>query len=297
MRELVLVKLGGGAITDKHSLCEANDVALDALTGALAQVWKKGIDLIVVHGAGSFGHLRCRAWQLQRGRALDAAGAAALPLDGNGLDCASQDAAVSRVREDLLTLHAKVLASLNRHGVPTRSRAPHELGILGTGMKLEADLASLFIGRLAPERFVDVTLGDVVDCRSPQDFGVLSGDDLMARLALDLPGVTRAVFAVEGVDGLLRAPPRDGEPQQLVPEWHPDDPLPGTQHDDTVDVTGGIFLKVNRAAEMARHGVTTKLVRAVADRCLAACAGDNACPGTLVCLPGANVAEEASTSS
>ena len=52
-----------------------------------------------------------------------------------------------------------------------------------------------------------VTHGDVVDCDEPLMFGILSGDDLVYRLATELSGVKRLIFAMGGVEGVLLSPP------------------------------------------------------------------------------------------
>lgn len=280
-RPLVLLKLGGGAVSNKRSLCEPNKEAIDTLAAAVARVWEEGTDVIVVHGAGSFGHLRCRAWQVHKGRA-DVDALLQFPIGGDDLGCKSQDEAVKQVRIDLLKLHKHVLLALEKHGVPCQSRPMHALPVLNTGMDFEANLQELFKGHKAPERYVDVTFGDVVNCSAPKDFGVLSGDHIMARLAMDLPQVTRAVFAVDGVQGLLRSPPVEGETQDLVSEWHPGEPLPGAHHDAAIDVTGGIGLKMVCAGEMAQHGVPTRIIYSDPNRVIAACRGEP-CIGTLVC--------------
>ena len=53
--ELVIVKLGGGLITDKESICTPNKLNIHLLAQALAKVHAQNIDLIIVHGAGSYG--------------------------------------------------------------------------------------------------------------------------------------------------------------------------------------------------------------------------------------------------
>ena len=42
-------------------------------------------------------------------------------------------------------------------------------------------------------------------------FGILSGDDLVKRLSIEIDDVERLVFAIGGVDGVLENPPGDGK--------------------------------------------------------------------------------------
>ena len=55
MRECVLIKIGGGVITNKAQLCSPNYDQIDLMAKALQQVHQKGIDIILIHGAGSYG--------------------------------------------------------------------------------------------------------------------------------------------------------------------------------------------------------------------------------------------------
>ncbi len=52
-----LLKIGGSVITDKTGYRIANLENIDKAAEAIAMSWKRGIrDLVLVHGAGSFGH-------------------------------------------------------------------------------------------------------------------------------------------------------------------------------------------------------------------------------------------------
>eukprot|EP01135_Chromosphaera_perkinsii_P006293 Nk52_evm22s485 gene=Nk52_evmTU22s485 len=76
--EVVIIKWGGGLITDKGSLCTVNHQVVRDLAAALKQTVQQGstrgrggasrrIKCVLVHGAGSYGHLRCKQWRLNEG--------------------------------------------------------------------------------------------------------------------------------------------------------------------------------------------------------------------------------------
>ena len=183
-----------------------------------------GHDVIVVHGAGSFGHLRAREFKLAEGN---------IP----GFE---QDLAIAQVREDMDSLHQLVVTALK--SMDTYSHPPRDF-FKNTG--------ATFLGDL--DRFkhpgVHITFGDVVDCDGPRDFGILSGDDLMLRLSIELPEVTHVIFAMGNTPGLMTNPGPDGA---VIPIWNNNDQFDG-QHENDIDVTGGIFLKTERAAIISEH--------------------------------------------
>ncbi len=243
MGPAVVVKLGGGLITEKARLTTVQEARLNRLAEEIAAAVHHGVKVLVVHGAGSFGHLRAKAWGLAGGRS-----------DAQGTDdCSSQDEAVDKVREDMMTLAHHVSDALQRAGLSTSRHPPHRWA-KGLGTAFTGDVLPL-----QPERCVPITWGDVVPVEGPAEFGILSGDDLVHRCAVELPGITRVVFAMGGADGVLRRPPHEATEEDLITEWHDEEEFVGL-HAAEMDVTGGIGLKVQRARSIAAHGIETLFV-------------------------------------
>jgi hypothetical protein len=67
-RDIVVIKWGGGLITDKGRLKTPLVEIMNMLAQSVLQCHEQDIDVIVVHGAGSFGHLRAKQWKLQEVR-------------------------------------------------------------------------------------------------------------------------------------------------------------------------------------------------------------------------------------
>tara|TARA_B100000614_G_C14542657_1_gene490902 strand:+ start:1516 stop:2289 length:774 start_codon:yes stop_codon:yes gene_type:complete len=230
MAGTVVIKWGGGLITHKDKLCTVNQSVIDSLADVCKKSNKK---LVIVHGAGSFGHMKAKEFRLAEGRVA-------------GI---SQDGAVSEVRNDMLQLNQKVVSSLESRGLDVKSFPPHKWA-KGTGPN--------FSGKLPIYDGITVVYGDVVDDES-NDFGILSGDDLMLRYATEIPGVERAIFAIGDVDGILRVPPSKAGPDDLIVEWNPSMEFEG-EHAVEIDVTGGIGLKASRGAMIASKGIDVILV-------------------------------------
>jgi isopentenyl phosphate kinase len=68
MRERVVIKWGGGLITDKTTLCTPKLDVIEALATSVRRCLDNDLDVILVHGAGSYGHLRAKHWRLNEGR-------------------------------------------------------------------------------------------------------------------------------------------------------------------------------------------------------------------------------------
>jgi isopentenyl phosphate kinase len=270
MRERVIIKWGGGLITDKSSLCTPDLEILGQLAQTVSICQSHDIEVILVHGAGSFGHLRSKHWRLHEG---------ILPTEEFELDekCSTQLEAVNQVRNEMLQLNTHVCKALIQKNLIPLIHPPH-LWAKNTGPD--------FLGSL--DRFLEqnnaqihVTFGDVVDVEGDQQFGILSGDDLAARLAIELPRVKRLVFAIKGVDGLLRVPPEQANANDLIEHWSPDIEFEGS-HQSEIDVTGGIGLKAARGSFVASHGIEVIMVNGgESERVLGAMLG-NPVRGTIV---------------
>ena len=257
MRERVVIKWGGGLITQKQTLKAVRTDILDRLTKQLETVLAHGIDVILVHGAGSFGHLKAKQYRLAEGK---------IPSQQLPTGMTQEDA-VQEVRRDMLELNDAVMQALTRHDITAVSLPPHHWA-KNTGPTF---LGSLDFFENAPQGIVLVTHGDVVDCDDEREFGILSGDDIVVRLAVEISGVKRLVFAMGGVEGVLSHPPQHPL-HSLVEILHESDFFQG-EHSADVDVTGGIGLKVSRGFLVQRHGVEVSLVSGehdhrVADACL-----------------------------
>jgi len=270
MRERVVIKWGGGLITDKSSLCTPDLEILERLAQTISACQSHDIDVILVHGAGSFGHLRAKHWRLHEGTLPN------VVFEPDNI-CSSQLEAVIQVRKEMLELNAHVCNALLRKNLTPIIHPPHSWA-KNTGPNFLGDLERFFEQSDAQ---IHVTFGDVVDVEGNQQFGILSGDDLVVRLAIELPQVKRLVFAIKGVDGLLRVPPELANENDLIENWSPEIEFEGT-HQSDIDVTGGIGLKAARGSFVASHGIEVIMVNGgLSERVLGAMLG-NPVRGTIV---------------
>tara|TARA_B100001248_G_C27399410_1_gene468746 strand:+ start:9633 stop:10427 length:795 start_codon:yes stop_codon:yes gene_type:complete len=232
MAAKVVMKLGGGLITDKSSFKTAKKGVIDSICSEISKIIANGHSVILIHGAGSFGHLLAKKWSLAGG------------VDDEISE--QQRDAVLKVRSDMAELCEYVTDSLSSFGVKFAVFPPSEWA-METGKSFVGDLD---IFENTPRDTVPVSFGDVVRVSGEAEFGILSGDDLMARISLELPSVTHSIFLLGDVDGMMDMPPNT-EGSRLVPIWSAEEHIE-TSHNSEQDVTGGIELKANRASQISR---------------------------------------------
>lgn len=226
---MMLVKLGGSVITDKMSYRTLRDEAVRRLAREIADSKQ---EVMIVHGAGSFGHVIAAEHQLQKGYRND-----------------SQIPGMARVMEDVRTLNLAVIAALDDAGVPSVSLPPSAVTELSNGKLTSIDL-SIF------RRYLDlgiapVTFGDVALDRERR-FGICSGDQLMEALAKAF-SPERIIFCAD-VDGVFTEDPSvDPEAKLIEIVDRPAlDALPRTQR--CADVTGSIFAKIETMLRITSYG-------------------------------------------
>lgn len=247
------MKLGGSLLTDKSSYRAARPEQLARLAREVASSPEP---VVVVHGAGSFGHVVAKKHDLARGD------------DGS----AERRRAFARVLADVRHLQLMVVEALSDAGLAPLPLSTYDLGRLVDG-KL-AHYPSHSMRRLVEMGWTPVIPGDGAP-DAVRRFGILSGDALMLSLARELRP-HRTLFATD-VDGVFDRDPRDPDARLL--ERVAADDLEARAHGEAKgpDVTGAMAGKLARAAAIARLRLDVRILNgAVPGRLADALAGREA---------------------
>jgi isopentenyl phosphate kinase len=212
-----VLKLGGSVITEKDRPETLDGAALGAAADAVADaLHDDASDLVVVHGAGSFGHHYADA-------------------HGVSTDVGTRDpAAVTDIHGAMKTLNELVLSRLHDREVPAVPVHPLSAGHRdGDGtLTLPAGQAATMLA----EGFVPVTHGDVI-AHEGSGMTILSGDEVVVSLARQLDA--DRVGLCSTVPGVLDS---DGDVIPTVETF--DDVADVLGGSDAADVTGGMAGKV-----------------------------------------------------
>ena len=192
---LVLVKVGGSALTDKAGVEVLRTYELRETARQVASAVGNGIRLIVVHGAGSFGHTQARRFGVKAGFFCEQSvgGGAALVGEGvvavaqGGADGAQQEAGRSEnpafgfadTRRSVTRLNHYVVEALINEGVAAVGVSPFPTWKTDKGI-LVSDKAEE-VAELLRLGFVPVLHGDAV-LDQTSGCTILSGDKVMERL-------------------------------------------------------------------------------------------------------------------
>ena len=231
--DIVILKFGGSVITDKKSeIPKAKHKALDRICNILKD---KKRNMVIVHGAGSYGHPIAKRYALAEG------------LNGNQ----EQKKAITETRKQVYELNQIFCGRLQEYGIETKSVIPsHSMKTRGS-REIENFPISEFDSALNEGR-VPVTFGDVTEDLI-QGINILSGDVIMMELAR-IYEPSLSVFVMD-YPGVMKGKPEDKKSEII--------PLVDSETRESIkkyygegqitDVTGGLVGKLECAARIAEH--------------------------------------------
>ena len=248
---MILIKFGGSVITDKSRYRTFNAERVKRLC---KEIKDSGEKVIIVHGAGSFGHVLAKEHGLN-----------------DGFKDESQIPAVAQVCYDVRDLNSMMIKELNDAGLPAIS-VPTGSCFMMEDRRLIIDdptvLTSMIDKGIMPVMFGDV----VMDSRL--GFAICSGDQIMEVLTRILRP-SRVIF-VSDIDGLYDKDPKTNPDAKLIRDVNKDT-LKEVSTDITVaDVTGGVRGKMETMLRMCSKGCDCILVNgAVEGRLLSLLKGED----------------------
>jgi isopentenyl phosphate kinase len=233
---MFIIKFGGSVITNKAKECCFKQDVMDNLAAELHHAKK---EIILIHGAGSFGHILAKKYHLNDGFKRKN------QLEGFALTLAT----VQR-------LNNLVLASLNNHDLPAVSIPPHAVFSLVNHKpsKLNTDIFQKYLDL----QFMPVSFGDVA-LDSKLGFSIYSGDLLVELLAAAFKP-EKVIFVLDE-DGLYSANPKIDKSAKFLDNITVKELEKLTTHSNAhADVTKGMEGKIHTIQHIAKSGVDTVLV-------------------------------------
>jgi isopentenyl phosphate kinase len=233
---MFIVKFGGSVITNKAKECCFKQEVMDDLA---AQLKRAGKEIILVHGAGSFGHILAKQYSLN-----------------SGFKKKRQLQGFALTQAQVQRLDNLVLASLQNHGLAAVSIPPHAVVMLRNHRMLHFN-SSVF-EKYLKQGFLPVTFGDVALDKS-LGFSICSGDLLVEPLAAHFKP-EKVIFVLDE-DGLYTANPKTNPDAAFIETATAKELRTlATTSNRHADVTKGMEGKLISIQRIARSGIDTVLV-------------------------------------
>ncbi len=241
--DLIVIKLGGSVITKKaNETPELNEENLKRLAREIADALNEtNKKLFIVHGAGPFGHIFAKKYNLHL-----------------GLSDEKQVVGIGITHRWMQLLNFQVVKALQEEGVKAMPFQPSAGGVLCDGKLVQFPLNIV-------EKFLDLGLvvvshGDVLlDNRT--GIGILSGDHLAPYIAHNLRA-SRLILGTD-VNGVFTKDPKKHPDAKRIPVITPgniDDVVEELAGSTATDVTGGMARKVLELLDLARKGLESEVI-------------------------------------
>lgn len=237
---MFLVKLGGSVITDKTQYKRFNSEVVRRLC---REIKDSGQMVLIVHGAGSFGHVLAHDHRLAEGQ-----------------EAGGSPEVIAKVSLDVRELNSMVVSALIEAGIPAVSIPPGACFMMSDGQLRSPDLEVM--RRYMELGIVPVSFGDVV-LDERKGFGICSGDQLMEVLA-DAFHPDRVVF-VSDIDGLFDRDPKKDCHAQLIDRVDRESLDRISCEINVKDVTGGVHGKMESMLRLCRGQRDCVLVNGLAE--------------------------------
>jgi isopentenyl phosphate kinase len=238
MMKLRILKLGGSVVTHKDQDYTAHIENIKRLSKEIAVASQ--YPLIIVHGGGSFGHPHAKKYGI-----------------AGGLNDKSQIIGFSGTHQAMVELNKIIVDTLLEEGVPAFSLSASSM-IRTEGKRLNVFDPSI-VQSFVDLGMVPVLYGDAV-LDSKQGFAILSGDQLIAKLALVF-NAEDVIFGSD-VDGIFTDNPKLNKEAKLIETVSVSNPEANVGDTTHTDVTGGMFGKLSEAAEIVKAGSDVMMLNA-----------------------------------
>jgi isopentenyl phosphate kinase len=233
---MYIIKLGGSVITDKT---KKNYFKQDTMDNLAKEIKRANKEIILVHGAGSFGHILAEQYNLNNGHRND-----------------NQLLGFSLTHAMVQKLNYLVLDTLIKKDIPAVSIPPHAIIKLDNHKPLKMDY-NIFKDYLNTG-FVPITFGDVV-LDEKLGFSICSGD-LLVQLLAEKFKPEKVIFTLDE-DGLYASNPKKDKNAKLIDSTKIDElEQYKTLADAHADVTGGMGGKINTIKKISKLGIDTILL-------------------------------------
>ena len=242
---MIILKIGGSILTNKDAPeSEVDNISLKRIAGEIKQSLDLSPkELIIVHGAGSFGHPPAQKYQIGKEFSPEE-----YPQKRLGF-CEIQNA--------VKTLNMLICEAFIEEGLPVIA-IPASAFITASSKRITHGNLDLFKEYLS-KGFIPVIYGDVV-LDDELEFCVISGDQLIQYLAMNL-NPEKVVLGTD-VDGVYNKNPKTHDDAIFYEKFSSIEDLDTFEGTTNVDVTGGMVGKIKELLYLADLGIESKIINA-----------------------------------
>ena len=240
-KDLVILKIGGSVITDKKRNRKIiNKKKLERIIKEIACAKNKNnFSLIIVHGAGPFGHKIAKSFDLK-----------------NGYKNKSQIKAISDLSLDLKKLNIEILRCLKKENIFSITFEQSSVWKMTNKRLCDCDLS--IINEYLQLNLTPILYGDIL-IDSKLGFSILSGDQIVYYLAKKLHA--ERVLIGTDLDGIFESDPKINKNARLIKKVDSNNIKSlSLGRSLSTDITNGMKGKVDELIRLAKFGIESEII-------------------------------------
>ena len=242
---MIILKIGGSILTNKDSSkSEVDEESLKRIASEIkSSLDNENKELIIVHGAGSFGHPPAKQYRIGEKFAED--------------EYPEKRIGFSKTQNAVKKLNMLICEAFIDEGLPVVAIPASSFMSAANKRITEGNLD--YFSKYLSKGFIPVIYGDVV-LDSELEICVISGDQLIQYLARNL-NPTQVILGTD-VDGVYNKNPKTHDDAIFFEKFSSLEDLDTLEGTTNVDVTGGMVGKIKELLYLADLGIESKIINA-----------------------------------
>ena len=247
--DVVLLKLGGGLLTDKEKPLSIRE---DIVKSVIHQIINANVKIILIHGGGSFGHPLAKKYQI---------------LNGLNTSIPNQLIGLTETHQVMVQFNSYLINLFLDRKYPALSIQPSSIFIKDSGNTINITLD--VVETMLDLDILPVLYGDIIFDKKGS-FSIISGDQIMFKLCERLKkyNVSKVIFAIESDGIFINTQDSQRKNIKLLSE------IPSSELDtldladlgEKIDVTGGIKGKINSIKEICKFNIPVQIINGLKER-------------------------------
>ena len=241
--DVILLKLGGGLLTDKEKPLSIRE---DIVKSTIDQIINANAKLILIHGGGSFGHPLAKKYDI---------------LDGLNTSVPNQILGLTETHQAMVKFNSYLVNMFLEKNYPALSIQPSSIFINDSGNTINKSLD--IIETMLDLNILPILYGDIIFDKQGS-FSIISGDQIIFKLCEKLKKyhISKVIFGIE-IDGIfINTQDNKNKNIKLVPEILSSnlDLLDLADLGKKIDVTGGIKGKINSIKDICNFNIPVQIL-------------------------------------
>ena len=241
--DVILLKLGGGLLTDKEKPLSIRE---DIVKSTIDQIINANAKLILIHGGGSFGHPLAKKYDI---------------LDGLNTSVPNQILGLTETHQAMVKFNSYLVNMFLERNYPALSIQPSSIFINDSGNTINKSLD--IIETMLDLNILPILYGDIIFDKQGS-FSIISGDQIIFKLCEKLKKyhISKVIFGIE-TDGIfINTQDNKNKNIKLVPEILSSnlDLLDLADLGKKIDVTGGIKGKINSIKDICNFNIPVQIL-------------------------------------